>query len=565
MQKRAWFYIAIGVFMTVWPVFGAQQAQQIARISVLATSVEWQPLVPNEGTILTINGPGDFTMTRVFEAGRAPSFKLADIDSGEVDGSYVYELRAIPRVTAATRAAIAQARAHNDEKQIKAVQRAAGLNEPLVQSGALAIVSGNFVSTTLEETPGKASSVVRLAQPSSSASGHALPPAQTLDQVVPDDMIVQGSLCVGLDCVNNESFGFDTIRLKENNTRIAFSDTSTTTGFPANLWQLTANDNASGGLNKFSIDDITGAKTPFTVLAGAPTNSIFVASSGKVGFRTATPVLDLHMVTTDTPAIRFEQTNGGGFTAQTWDVAGNEANFFIRDTTGGSRLPFRVRPGAPTSSIDIAANGYVGIGTASPTQKLHVYSDATADSVVSLGFSALSGPALNIGYGGASLGRSAAFINVRPDASAVGPNPSLRLMTANAMALVIDNQQYIGLGGVTDPTAPIEHISGAKLTAAGVWQSVSSRAAKMDIHAMDAAEAVEALRELEPVHFEYKAQPDDPQVGFIAEDVPEIVATPDRKTLNPLEIVAVLAKVVKEQQKTIEALSKRVGQLEDGR
>jgi len=61
-----------------------------------------------------------------------------------------------------------------------------------------------------------------------------------------------------------------------------------------------------------------------------------------------------------------------------------------------------------------------------------------------------------------------------------------------------------------------------------------------------------------------KAQPDDPQVGFIAEDVPEIVATPDRKTLNPLEIVAVLAKVVKEQQKTIEALSKRVGQLEDG-
>ena len=37
----------------------------------------------------------------------------------------------------------------------------------------------------------------------------------------------------------------------------------------------------------------------------------------------------------------------------------------MRDVTGGSRLPFRIRPGAPTSSIDITADGNVGIGTAS--------------------------------------------------------------------------------------------------------------------------------------------------------------------------------------------------------
>ena len=46
------------------------------------------------------------------------------------------------------------------------------------------------------------------------------------DIVNADDLIVQGSACVGLDCVNNEGFGFDTIRLKENNTRIRFDDTS---------------------------------------------------------------------------------------------------------------------------------------------------------------------------------------------------------------------------------------------------------------------------------------------------------------------------------------------------
>src|SRR3954467_9657458 len=138
------------------------------------------------------------------------------------------------------------------------------------------------------------------------------------DFVIADDQIVQGSLCVGLDCVDGEAFGFDTIRLKENNTRIGFNDTSVNT-FPSNDWQLTANDQPSGGANKFSIDDVTGAKTPFTITAGAPTNSIFVASSGKVGFGNSSPGLNLHVTATDTPAMRLEQTSGGGFTAQTWD------------------------------------------------------------------------------------------------------------------------------------------------------------------------------------------------------------------------------------------------------
>jgi hypothetical protein len=205
------------------------------------------------------------------------------------------------------------------------------------------------------------------------------------DVVFADDVIVQGSLCVGLDCVNNESFGFDTIRLKENNTRIKFDDTSTLSGFPANDWQLTANDSASGGASKFSIDDVTGGKTPFTVTAGAATNSIFVDSTGRVGFRTSTPVLDLHVNTSNTPGLRLEQNNSGGFTAQTWDIAGNEANFFVRDVTGGSKLPFRIRPGAATSSIDINSSGNVGVGTASPGYKLHVAGDVFSTGTIYFG------------------------------------------------------------------------------------------------------------------------------------------------------------------------------------
>ena len=78
--------------------------------------------------------------------------------------------------------------------------------------------------------------------------------------------------------------------------------------------------------------------------AGAPANSLKVSSTGKIGLRTATPVLDLHIMTSDTPAHRLEQTNAGGFTAQTWDIAGNEANFFVRDVTGGLSPAFPHSP-----------------------------------------------------------------------------------------------------------------------------------------------------------------------------------------------------------------------------
>lgn len=58
------------------------------------------------------------------------------------------------------------------------------------------------------------------------------------DEVIPDDLIVQGSICAGLDCVNNETFGFATLRLKENNTRIDFVDTSASAGFTTNDWRI---------------------------------------------------------------------------------------------------------------------------------------------------------------------------------------------------------------------------------------------------------------------------------------------------------------------------------------
>jgi hypothetical protein len=203
------------------------------------------------------------------------------------------------------------------------------------------------------------------------------------DQVIADDLIVQGSICAGQDCVNGESFGFDTLRLKENNLRIKAQDTSNSASFPTTDWQITFNDSGNGGANKFSIDDIDGGRTPFTIEASSPTNSLYVDDGGRIGNGTATPVVELHVVDGDSPTLRLEQDGSSGFTPQTWDMASNEANFFIRDVTNGSQLPFRIQPGADTNSLYIADDNNIGMGTTTPDVTLHIRkTDDTAGLIV---------------------------------------------------------------------------------------------------------------------------------------------------------------------------------------
>ncbi|WP_052158185.1 hypothetical protein [Lacinutrix jangbogonensis] len=196
------------------------------------------------------------------------------------------------------------------------------------------------------------------------------------DQVILDDLIVDGSLAVGMDAVNGENFGFDTVRLKENNLRIHFDDTSGSSTFPGNDWRIAINDSSNGGANYFAVQDATAGTTPFTVTAGAGNNALFINNSGYVGFGTAAPIVELHVLDGDTATLRLEQDGSSGFTAQTWDIGSNETNFFVRDVTNGGRLPFKILPGAATNSLYIANTGNVSLGDTSPSEKLEVNGNA---------------------------------------------------------------------------------------------------------------------------------------------------------------------------------------------
>lgn len=81
------------------------------------------------------------------------------------------------------------------------------------------------------------------------------PSASTADQVFLDDVIIDGSMCVGMDCVNGEEFSFATILFKENNLRLFFNDTSSSATFPNNDWEIVVNDAANGGGNYLGFAD----------------------------------------------------------------------------------------------------------------------------------------------------------------------------------------------------------------------------------------------------------------------------------------------------------------------
>ena len=125
--------------------------------------------------------------------------------------------------------------------------------------------------------------------------------------------------------------------------------------------------------------------------------------------------------------------------------------------------------------------------------------------------------------------------------------------------ITIKNNGYVGIG-TQIPSYPLEMAGGAYSNGAS-WIDGSSRGYKEEIEALTIQEALEAIKDLNPVKYAYKSNRTEKRVGFIAEDVPELVATKDRKGLSSMDIVAVLTKVVQEQQSAMREQQKIVQEL----
>lgn len=120
----------------------------------------------------------------------------------------------------------------------------------------------------------------------------------------------------------------------------------------------------------------------------------------------------------------------------------------------------------------------------------------------------------------------------------------------------------VGLGR-SNPQHPLHMASGAYIGTDGKFHEASSRAYKTDIKELEASEALKAFELLNPVEYKFKDGTEETHLGFIAEDVPDLVASKDRKGLSSMDIVALLTKVLKEQQKTINQLKAKIDALEN--
>jgi hypothetical protein len=234
---------------------GSEPPPPLTRTEVHSAAISWQPLVAFETAVLTVSGPDHTLFRREFSAGEPIVFNVTDETVAVVgDGRFAYELRFMPVLEPEVLEILSTAREHDDHA-IELELRGQGKipDRDLVQSGVFTVLNGTLVSPELAEeaalgaAAGPRADARRLSRSRTTADGATREPVDASDeatdpvakdQVILDDLIVDGSLCVGMDCVNGESFGFDTIRLKENNLRIKFQDTSSTASFPNRDWQI---------------------------------------------------------------------------------------------------------------------------------------------------------------------------------------------------------------------------------------------------------------------------------------------------------------------------------------
>src|SRR5438874_240311 len=139
------------LFILAIPSFaGDERNGPVGRMTVSAAAVDWQSSGSFERLVLVIAAPNGTTITHEFQ-GNSATFRIGDLAPRVVaDGTYFYELRAIPKISDEVKLRLAAARAANDEAAIGKIRAEAGIGEPVVQAGAFSILNGSFVGDRVE-------------------------------------------------------------------------------------------------------------------------------------------------------------------------------------------------------------------------------------------------------------------------------------------------------------------------------------------------------------------------------------------------------------------------------
>lgn len=167
-----------------------------------------------------------------------------------------------------------------------------------------------------------------------------------------------------------------------------------------------------------------------------------------------------------------------------------------------------------SSDAFIIATGRMGIRTTNPSAMLEIASNNSGD----------------------------AYLNITSNTSLTPGN-----------ILTIANNRNIGVGlANANPNYILDFSSiGAWVDDTG-FHPASSRKFKEQIQDLKSNTAEETLHSMTPVRFNYKIEPGREYLGFIAEDMPDLIASRDHRGITSLDIAGVLVRVVQQQQSTLE-------------
>ena len=204
----------------------------------------------------------------------------------------------------------------------------------------------------------------------------------------------------------------------------------------------------------------------------------------------------------------------------------------ILDVGGGISIGSTYAGSSSAPSDGAIIEGNVGIGTATPSKKLHVFHTGG------------SGQIANEMDGGSVMRWSTT--GVTPYIGCTN-DYGFSLVTNNLYRLTALNTGEIGIG-TTTPTHPFEMGSGAHVTSAGIWTNASDISKKYDI--ADISYGLDEIMQLEPSEYRYKAD-DSKSIGFIAQElehiIPEAVSGEEgEKGIGYGLLTAVLVKAIQE-------------------
>lgn len=292
--------------------------------------------------------------------------------------------------------------------------------------------------------------------------------------------------------------------------------------------------------------EVLEPRTKLTLADGDCTITGDLLVSGEIAVGATSPNTAIEVVGDDTAggAATFRSSYGPSHRSWFGEMKFTGADGLVLNSqTGGSFSEIRFQNNG-TTNMFLKHDGKLGIGTDAPGATLQVegtsrFGDWSTPPTIQGGkmqIHNLSGNGNSLLVTSYSFGTEATFL--------------------------VTGSGHVGIGNGS-PTHLLDVGTSGAYCNGGTWVNGSSRSYKDNIAELTHEVAYAALAALRPTSFTYKTDPTELSLGFIAEDVPDLVATSDRKGVATMDIVAVLTRVVQAQQEQLETIRQELDALRE--